>query len=242
MSTFYDGLYALQYPPCPGGTIYIIRQGDTLFAIAQRFGTTVNALIAANPGINPLNLIVGQAICIPVPGPAPVPCPGFIYTIQPGDTYYLIALRYGTSVDALIRANPGVDPNRLQVGQRICVPVVAPPPVTPRTCTVALSPRISTVPSAGGVLWLRTDQFGTAQVLVAGVNLPDPSTIGVDTTYRAVFSWPGGTVSVPLTPVTGQPGVWVGTAVQSFPAVAFTSGAVDVFPGPVLGGFLRDCR
>jgi len=53
MSTFYDGLYALQYPPCPGGTIYIIRQGDTLFAIAQRFGTTVNALIAANPRNQP---------------------------------------------------------------------------------------------------------------------------------------------------------------------------------------------
>ena len=56
-----------------------------------------------------------------------MPCPGFIYTIQPGDTFYLIALRYGTTVDALIRANPGVDPNRLFVGQRICVPVVAPP-------------------------------------------------------------------------------------------------------------------
>ena len=146
MSMFYDELYAMQYPPCPGGTIYIIRAGDTLYAIAQRFGTTVNALIAANPGINPLNLIIGQPICIPVPGPTPVPCPGFYYTIQPGDTYYLIALRYGTTVDALIRANPGVDPNRLVIGQRICVPVAAPPPVAPRTCTVALSPRSGLAP------------------------------------------------------------------------------------------------
>ena len=90
MSMVHDDLHASQFPACPGGTIYIIRAGDTLFAIAARFGTTVNAIIAANPGINPNNLMIGQAICIPVPGP--VPCPGFFYTIQPGDTHYIIAL------------------------------------------------------------------------------------------------------------------------------------------------------
>ncbi|HOI36700.1 MAG TPA: LysM domain-containing protein [Bacillota bacterium] len=239
MSMVYDELYAMQFPTCPGGTIYIIRAGDTLYSIAARFGTTVNAIIAANPGINPLNLIIGQPICIPVPGPTPVPCPGFIYTIQPGDTFYLIALRYGTTVDALIRANPGVDPNRLFVGQRICVPVAAPPTVPPRTCVLMLSPRI-TGSNAGGVLWLRTDQFGTTQILVGGVNLPGLP-VGQDL-YRAIFTWPGGTVTVPMTPVPGQAGVWVGTAVQALPAVAFTSGTVDVFPGPILGAFLRDCR
>jgi LysM repeat protein len=239
MSMVYDELYAMQFPTCPGGTIYIIRAGDTLYSIAARFGTTVNAIIAANPGINPLNLVIGQPICIPVPGPTPVPCPGFIYTIQPGDTFYLIALRYGTTVDALIRANPGVDPNRLFVGQRICVPVAAPPPVPARTCVLMLSPRVAGS-NAGGVLWLRTDQFGTTQVLVGGVNLPGLP-VGQDL-YRAILTWPGGTVSVPMTPVPGQAGVWVGTAVQALPAVAFTSGTVDVYPGPIVGAFLRDCR
>ena len=43
MSMVFDDLYALQFPSCPGGTIYIVRAGDTLYAIAQRFGTTVNA-------------------------------------------------------------------------------------------------------------------------------------------------------------------------------------------------------
>jgi LysM repeat protein len=50
---------------CPGGTLYTIRPGDTIFALAQRFGTTVQAIIAANPGIDPLNLQIGQVICIP---------------------------------------------------------------------------------------------------------------------------------------------------------------------------------
>jgi LysM repeat protein len=239
MSMVHDDLHASQFPACPGGTIYIIRAGDTLFAIAARFGTTVNAIIAANPGINPNNLMIGQAICIPVPGP--VPCPGFFYTIQPGDTYYLIALRYGTTVNALIAANPGVDPNRLQVGQRICVPVAQPPTVTPRECTVTLSPSGSVVaPQAGGSLWLRVDQFGSAQLLVAAANLPEPA-IGQES-YRAVVSWPGGNVNIPLVPATALPGVWIGNVALTLPEAAFTQGTIAVYPGPVLSAFIGNCR
>ena len=53
----------------------------------------------------------------------PPPCPnGFLYTIQPGDTYFLLAQRFGTTVAAIQAANPGVDPNNLQIGQVICIP------------------------------------------------------------------------------------------------------------------------
>lgn len=45
-----------------------------------------------------------------------------VYVIQPGDTLWKIARRYRTTVDALIEANPGIDPNNLQIGQKICVP------------------------------------------------------------------------------------------------------------------------
>src|SRR5699024_2112795 len=44
------------------------------------------------------------------------------YTIKAGDTFYLIARRYGISLDELLRANPKVDPDRLYVGQIVCVP------------------------------------------------------------------------------------------------------------------------
>ena len=111
-------------PVCPGGFLYSIRSGDTFFLLAQRFGTTVEAIMRANPGVDPNNLQIGQVICIPVPGPTPPPiCRGFFYTIRPGDTYFLLAQRFGTTVEALIAANPGVDPNNLQVGQVICIPV-----------------------------------------------------------------------------------------------------------------------
>ncbi|HLT58374.1 MAG: cell wall hydrolase [Limnochordales bacterium] len=44
------------------------------------------------------------------------------YTVQPGDTLWIIARRYGTTVAELQRLNPGVNPQRLQVGQRLTVP------------------------------------------------------------------------------------------------------------------------
>jgi spore coat assembly protein SafA len=52
--------------PCPGGTIYMVKSGDTMFEIARRNNITLSALIAANPQIHDPNLIFpGQVICIP---------------------------------------------------------------------------------------------------------------------------------------------------------------------------------
>lgn len=48
-----------------GGEIYIVQRGDTLFIIAQRYGTTVAALAAANNISNPDRLSVGQQLIIP---------------------------------------------------------------------------------------------------------------------------------------------------------------------------------
>src|SRR5690554_3399670 len=108
-------------PSCPNGFLYTIRAGDTFFTLAQRFGTTVQAIQQANPGVNPNNLQIGQQICIPRDG-APS-CPnGFLYTIRAGDTFFTLAQRFGTTVQAIQQANPGVNPNNLQIGQQICIP------------------------------------------------------------------------------------------------------------------------
>ena len=116
-------------PPrrCPAGSFeYTIKQGDTLWQLARTYNTTVEAIMALNPGIDPNNLQIGQVICIPRDErPA---CDGMYYVVRPGDTLYSIARKYNVSLAELIAANPGIDPDRLQVGQLICIPKGKPSP------------------------------------------------------------------------------------------------------------------
>lgn len=60
----YDGQKE-QEPPAPSSTVYTVAPGDTLTKIANRFGTTVQALVIANKLKNPDLIIVGQVLTIP---------------------------------------------------------------------------------------------------------------------------------------------------------------------------------
>jgi LysM repeat protein len=51
--------------PTPGARTYVVRQGDTLFQIAIDHGTTVAAILQANPGLDPDTLAVGTEIRLP---------------------------------------------------------------------------------------------------------------------------------------------------------------------------------
>ena len=70
---YWRPLYLPQTLPaagCPEGSIpYIVQPGDTFYSIAQKVTTTVDALIDANPGVNPYRLVAGQEICVPIPRP-----------------------------------------------------------------------------------------------------------------------------------------------------------------------------
>lgn len=109
---------------CPGGNSYRIKAGDTYYRISRMFNITVDALIQANPGVDPDQLRIGQIICIPTGGTSGT-CPAGTrpYIIQRGDTFYALARRYNTTVAAIQRANPGVNPEGLVIGQRICLPM-----------------------------------------------------------------------------------------------------------------------
>ncbi|RNC28607.1 MAG: putative peptidoglycan endopeptidase LytE [Candidatus Dichloromethanomonas elyunquensis] len=52
--------------PCSPGNRYIIKAGDTFSKLSQRYGLSIAAITALNPGVEPSNLRVGQVICLPV--------------------------------------------------------------------------------------------------------------------------------------------------------------------------------
>ncbi len=74
------------YIPTAGPTKrgYIIKAGDTLYALARRYNTSVESIIIENPGINPYQLFVGQKIRIPSQYKMTIETLGFIvpYNIQ----------------------------------------------------------------------------------------------------------------------------------------------------------------
>jgi LysM repeat protein len=106
------------------GSTYVVQWGDSLGAIAERCGTTVSALYAANPWIGTY-IYAGQVLVIPGSGYCNCPSDGYtnVYIVQRGDTFSGIAKRYGVTVNQLWAANPGIwDINRIYPGQAIYVP------------------------------------------------------------------------------------------------------------------------
>jgi len=111
-----------------GYVIYIVARGDTLKGLAARFQSTVENIMANNSSITNVNLIYeGQRLNIyaTAPGtPPPPPSPsGQTYYVVRGDTLRIIAARFGTTVDAILKVNPNItNPNVIYVGQAVSIP------------------------------------------------------------------------------------------------------------------------
>ena len=116
------------------GSSVTVVSGDTLRKIADRCGTTVSALRRANPEIGTGDLIFPNQV-LQLPGAILGTDGGFfIYFVARGDTLKGLAIRFATTVDAILAANKEVtNPNVIYEGQRlkIYVPPATPPPSTP---------------------------------------------------------------------------------------------------------------
>jgi murein DD-endopeptidase MepM/ murein hydrolase activator NlpD len=113
--------------PTPEPPVYEVQPGDTLFTIAERFGTTVEALVAANGIEDPSLINVGQKLVIPTAQPELVPAPeptahSRVHPVHPGETLPALAFRYGTTVWALREGNPVHRLGLLTPGQELAIP------------------------------------------------------------------------------------------------------------------------
>ncbi len=107
------------------GSYYIVRAGDTLSNIAQRFGTTTTAIANAN-GISNTNYIyVGQRLYIPASsagGTTSWPVDSSYYIVKAGDSLSILARRFNTTVQAIAQTNGISNTSYIYVGQRLVMP------------------------------------------------------------------------------------------------------------------------
>ncbi len=87
-----------------------VRKGDTLHAIAQRYGVPLRDLIDLNNLRPPYTLAAGQVLRLPSPS---------VHTVVRGDTFYGVSRRYGVPVQTLAQLNSISPPYDIKVGQRL---------------------------------------------------------------------------------------------------------------------------
>ena len=103
---------------------HIVQLNETLFSIAVRYGTTVQAIAEANGIVNPEAIYVGQQLTIPSTGvQPPPPAPGErTHVVQPGENLFRIALAYNLSYQRLAEYNGITDPADIYIGQVLRIP------------------------------------------------------------------------------------------------------------------------
>ncbi len=92
-----------------------VQSGDTLSAIAARYGISSAYLAQINGLLETDPLVIGQVLLVLLPAGT--------YTVQPGDTLSSVAAQYDLTVNALLAQNPFLlgDPARLQPGDILVI-------------------------------------------------------------------------------------------------------------------------
>lgn len=137
------------------GATYTVQNGDSLWKIANRFGTTINELKRVNNLTND-NLRVGQVLKIPnnnnMAGET-------TYTVKSGDSLWKIANQYGITITELKNAN-GLTGDNLSIGQTLIIPTENETPTSENTYIV----------KSGDSLWTIARQYNTTVDTLRALN------------------------------------------------------------------------
>lgn len=149
--------------PAPAGPAHVVSAGETISAIAGRYGVPVQSVLSAN-GLDWSSVIYpGQSIAIPgATAPAAPPTPAApaapetagTYVVVSGDTISGIARQHGMSTQAVLSAN-GLDASSIiYPGQTLSIPVVVSPELAAQTAPA---------PATSG---LDAEQAGNAALII----------------------------------------------------------------------------
>lgn len=195
----------------PYGSLYTVQYGDSLQSIAARYGISMQALMQANSMTAPY-MYVGRTLQVPY-GYAPASYGAIVvYIVQPGDTLFSIARRYGVSVSTLMRLNYLYNPNIIFAGMRLRVPRANPAP-SYQSYIVRFGDTLSGI----------AVRFGTSiYALMIANNIPNPNLILA-----------GMRLIIPSSASPGYPIPSTGNPYPTAPAPMRTPAPTSVAPTPV---------
>lgn len=101
---------------------HVVSPGETLWLIAQKYGTTVEVLAQMNNLADVNYIEAGQSLKVPE-----------VHIVAPGETLWKIAQKYGVTVQALATANKLANVDLIEVGQKLTIPNTTPPTTVSRS-------------------------------------------------------------------------------------------------------------
>lgn len=140
----------------PATVTHVVGRGESLTRIANQYGVTVAAIVAANGIVNPSRIFAGQSLAISVAAAtvaAPVAPPASVaaaasHVVAGGENLTTIGNQYGVTVAAIVAANGIANPSRIFAGQRLVIPgapapsaAAAAPPAMPASMAATVAQR-----------------------------------------------------------------------------------------------------
>lgn len=156
----------VSYSPANMEGYYIVKKGDSLWSIASKNNTTVDNIKKLN-NLSSNNLSVGQVLKLSYDTEKEDIKESNIYTVKKGDSLWLIANKYGTTVDELKNAN-NLKSNTLSIGQTLIIPEEK-----------ESTSKISYVVKKGDSLWLIANKYDTTVKKIKSTNNLKSNTLSI---------------------------------------------------------------
>ena len=156
----------VSYSPANMEGYYIVKKGDSLWSIASKNNTTVDNIKKLN-NLSSTNLSVGQVLKLSYDTENEDIKESNIYTVKNGDSLWLIANKYGTTIDELKNAN-NLKSNTLSIGQTLIIPEKK-----------ENTSKISYVVKKGDSLWLIANKYDTTVEKIKSTNNLKSNTLSI---------------------------------------------------------------